>query len=126
MSETTTTQHHDDHEGLYWKIGGLLFVLTIATVLVSRIHFPAPFGLILGVAIAVVKASLVAAIFMHLKWEKKHIHNLLILTCFFAIFLFILPIIDGVATTDRVYQSEHPAILDTGKSHDSGHGSEHP
>ena len=66
---------------LYWFIGGALFVGTVVTVLVATV--PAlDFGkhgfdmadAVLGLAIASIKASLVAFIFMHLSSEKKLIH----------------------------------------------------
>jgi caa(3)-type oxidase subunit IV len=130
MSETTNTEaaaaaHHEDHEALYWKIGGMLFALTVATVLVSKIHIPNPWGILVGLAIATAKAFLVASVFMHLKWEKKTIHQILYLTGFFCIFLFLLPILDSAVITDRVFHDERPAILDTGKAAHGEEGSAH-
>ena len=66
---------------LYLLIGGVLFAGTITTVLVATV--PAlDFGkhgfdtadMVLGLLIASVKASLVAAIFMHLNHEKRLIY----------------------------------------------------
>lgn len=90
------SDHKDaaSHVKLYWMVGGALFALTIATVLVSKFHLPSPWGVIVGLSIAVLKASLVVSIFMHLKWESRVIYYLLGLTAFFACVLFILPIID--------------------------------
>ena len=84
----------ESHEKLYWTIGAALFGLTIATVLVSKHHFPYPWGLIIGLGIAVLKAGLVASIFMHLKWESKYIYYFLGLTLVAACVLFTLPITD--------------------------------
>ncbi|PCI35413.1 MAG: hypothetical protein COB53_10980 [Elusimicrobia bacterium] len=126
MSDPTTTEtapaeHHEDHEALYWKIGGILLLLTIATVWVSTVHLPSPFGLIIGLGIAGIKGSLVAAFFMHLKWEKKLIHSILILAACMCVVLFSIPIIDGMMKNEIRYQSQHPAVLDTGKHHGGDH-----
>jgi caa(3)-type oxidase subunit IV len=65
----------------YLFIGALLFVGTIITVLVATVpaldfghHGFDAMDAILGLAIAATKASLVAAIFMHLNHEKKSIY----------------------------------------------------
>jgi len=64
---------HDDvgkHVQAYIRVFAVLAILTVVTVAVSRIHFPGAGNILVALAIAVVKASLVAAIFMHLKWER--------------------------------------------------------
>lgn len=66
---------------LYLFIGGLLFVGTVITVMVATQEW-LDFGghgfdaadLVIGLAIASVKASLVALIFMHLNHEKRLIY----------------------------------------------------
>lgn len=121
-SETAAAAHHEDHEGLYLKVFGMLCVLTVLTVGVSYIHFPKPFGLLIGLAIAAGKAALVASFFMHLKWEKALIYYVLGLTAFFAVFLFVLPIADIAVTGDRRVLADHPAVLDTGKIAHGDHG----
>lgn len=101
MSETT----HDSaesHVTLYWMVGAALFALTIATVLVSKYHLPHPWNFVVGLAIAALKASLVASIFMHLKWESRFVYYVLGVTGFFAVFLFLLPILDGRWTAGRI------------------------
>lgn len=104
-------EHADaqSHAKLYWMVGGALFVLTVATVLVSKMHIPHPWNYVVGIAIAVTKAALVAAIFMHLKWESRLIYYVLGVTAFFAVFLFVLPIIDFSWTTDQIVHRADPA-----------------
>ncbi|MBI5594936.1 MAG: cytochrome C oxidase subunit IV family protein [Elusimicrobia bacterium] len=97
------------HEKLYWMVGGALFVLTIATVLVSKYHIPHPWNYVVGIAIAVLKASLVVSIFMHLKWESRLIYYVLGITAFFAVFLFVLPIVDFSWTTGQIIHRADPA-----------------
>jgi caa(3)-type oxidase subunit IV len=66
---------------LYKMIGGVLFAGTIITVLVASVealdigeHGFDKWDMILGLTIATIKASLVAAIFMHLNHEKRLIY----------------------------------------------------
>ena len=64
---------HQDHTAIYKKVFITLMVLTCVTVLVSRPFwgFGVGFGIFIGLAIAIVKASMVAMYFMHLKFEVK-------------------------------------------------------
>jgi len=61
----------EDHSGAYKKVLVSLLVLTVITVWVSTIHFGRAGNITVGILVAVVKASLVTLIFMHMKWEKK-------------------------------------------------------
>ena len=66
-----SNEHHDDHSPLFTKVMWGLLALTVITVWISRIDLGKAGNITLGLAVAVVKASLVVLIFMHLKWEKK-------------------------------------------------------
>src|SRR5262245_49876174 len=57
---------------LYWAVFACLIVATILTVGQSRMNIGHTANRIIGVAIAVTKASLVVLFFMHLKYEKKY------------------------------------------------------
>ena len=71
-----------------------LAVFTVITVLVSRIDLGSGVNVALALLIATFKASLVAAIFMHLKWEKSiYVWWPLILCAVFFIFLMLLPVL---------------------------------
>lgn len=77
MSQAHSAAHHDGHAHhhvasmrLLNGILGMLLVLTVLTVAVSRVHFGESLNLYIAVGIAVVKASLVAAFFMHLLHDK--------------------------------------------------------
>ncbi len=63
-------QHHITPMSTYLKVGGALFLLTFMTVgaHVLREHFE-PFAALIAFAIASVKAYLVLAFFMHLKYD---------------------------------------------------------
>jgi cytochrome c oxidase subunit 4 len=55
----------------YWGVFGALLFLTVVTVVISELHLPMPFSLIVAMIVAVTKAGLVASIFMHLAFDKK-------------------------------------------------------
>jgi cytochrome c oxidase subunit 4 len=89
-----------------------LLVLTVLTVVVSRFDF-GDLNLLIAVAIAAVKASLVMTIFMHLKWDTA-INNIAFLSSvLFLALLFLFTIADvatrgtedpGYGTTDPSFQ----------------------
>lgn len=61
------------HDHTKWYIGTIiaLFVLTAITVWIAAFDFGSNFvNLMIAMAIATVKASLVVLFFMHLRWEK--------------------------------------------------------
>lgn len=59
------------HIKSYVAVFVTLAVFTIITVAVSTVNFGGSLNIVVALAIAAFKASLVAAIFMHLKWEKS-------------------------------------------------------
>lgn len=100
-AESHDHQGHDDaahvakHVKGYIYVGILLLIFTVITVGLSYIDFDAWFGghgwnMIIGMAVATFKATLVAMIFMHLKGERATIWRFLIFTAFFAAGLFLL------------------------------------
>jgi cytochrome c oxidase subunit 4 len=92
-SEHPTHKHdhgHDDSpEAIrkeirkYLIVFGALGALTIITVAISQLHLPTKQAIVLALAVAAVKGSLVAAFFMHLISERKLIYAVLVLTVFF-------------------------------------------
>jgi cytochrome c oxidase subunit 4 len=83
--------HIAAHIGAYVKVGVALLVLTGITVGLSYVDFGSrSMNIIVGMIVATIKASMVAAIFMHLKGEKITIWRFLIMTCIFALGLFFL------------------------------------
>ncbi len=82
------------HTRLYMGVFAALFVGTILTVVVSHYHYSDVGNVVVALLIAGAKASLVAAIFMHLKWEKAPwIWCPLALCAFFFIVLLALPVL---------------------------------
>lgn len=109
------------HIKLYWLIGLFLCIFTITTLLVGELDFGAP-GLdgpdvVLGLAIAVAKSSLVALIFMHLSNERGLIYKVLLFTTAFAIslagltmFAHLDPIPPNSHVTDKVKYAPGPTL----------------
>lgn len=77
----------------YLMVGGALLVATAITVAVSYVNLGVAGNITLGLIIATIKASLVAAIFMHLNHEKAWIYGSLVLTVAFFIVLMFLPVL---------------------------------
>jgi cytochrome c oxidase subunit 4 len=69
-------EHHIIPLATYFKVLGLLLVLTAVTVAAAQVNFGA-WNTVIAVAIASVKAGFVLAFFMHLKYDNK-----LYLVCF--------------------------------------------
>ena len=71
MGNDTHTEHHITPLSTYLKIAGALFVLTFLTVGMHALrNYTSPFSPLIAFSIAGVKAYLVMAYFMHLKFEK--------------------------------------------------------
>ena len=85
------SKHHPNVKA-YLAVFGVLMVLTVVTVGVSYLRLPIAMAVLLALAIATLKASLVAAFFMHLKGERVLIYGLLGMTLVCMAILFILPI----------------------------------
>lgn len=86
-----TNQHVERHIRQYLIVFASLLVLTVVTVLASRIDIGITGGVILAMIIAAVKGTLVAGVFMHLFTDKrKLIYVVLIYTGIFVMVLFFL------------------------------------
>ena len=97
VSHEHAAEHHGDvHDGhdnspaaikkeirRYLMVLGALGILTLVTVGISRLQLPTGQAIALGLAVATVKGSLVAAFFMHLISERKLIFAVLLFTVFF-------------------------------------------
>ena len=81
------------HVKSYLLVFVALLCLTIVTVGISYLHLPRPAAIALGLAVATVKASMVAAVFMHLISEKKVIVMVIGFTFFFFGLVLFLPIL---------------------------------
>lgn len=92
--------HHVSSAKFLWGIGLSLFVLTVITVAVTWVQIPEPWNVVVAIAIALVKATIVALFFMNLYWDEKF--NLMLL--FLSIAFFILMI--GITLLDTLYRTD--------------------
>ena len=78
------------HVKIYISVFVTLAALTVVTVAVSYLHLPIFKAVLVALAIATLKGTLVALFFMHLISERQIIFSVLALTLiFFAVLLFI-------------------------------------
>ncbi|MDP3543876.1 MAG: cytochrome C oxidase subunit IV family protein [Elusimicrobiota bacterium] len=118
MSKNPDAATHDEHRpnvALYVKVFAALMALTLITVAISKIHLPPAQAVSLGLFVALIKAALVAALFMHLWGENKLIHKALWVTVGLGAAL-ILPIIDFV-----LISGQHTSRADVANQHPPGH-----
>ena len=102
MSTNEQHEHHIASAQMLWAVGGGLFILTILTVAVSQLGLPSPLDILSALSIAVVKAYLVTAYFMGLKWDEKfNIILLLGALCFF-ILMVTITLLDTMYRVDVV------------------------
>ena len=123
MSTNNDAQHdkHRPNVRLYVKVFLALMVLTLVTVVISKFHLPRGQAIALGLFVALIKASLVGALFMHLWGENKAVHKVLFITAGIAA-LTILPMLDFVLLAGRItspadVSSQHPG----GSREEGGH-----
>jgi len=84
----------------YWIVWILLLVLTVATFLLSRVHLPSPFHLLVALAIACGKSALVVLFFMHL-WDHGGANRIVFLTSIFFVALLVgLVVLDNATRFD--------------------------
>ena len=114
------------HVKQYIGVFVALAVFTVLTVWAAYgVHVSTASHIAIAMVIATIKASLVAAIFMHLKWEKAiSIWWLLGLCACFFVFLMLLPV---VTVNDLPPQAEFgmwtplDVPVETAVGHGSGH-----
>ena len=89
---TASAEEVSKHVRVYLTVFVALAALTVLTVAVSYLHLSAGLAVLVALAIATVKGSLVAGYFMHLISEKRVIYGLLIVTVVVFGALMLLPI----------------------------------
>jgi len=93
----THTEHHGPGYGLFVAIWGALMVLTVVTVWAGGLDLGF-MNVIVAMAIATTKASLVTFIFMHLKYESWTL-KIMVLLAFVILAIFI-----GLTFFDTAYR----------------------
>ena len=96
----------------YIMIGAALLVFTGITVAANLVHLAVPMAITVALIIALMKGSMVAAVFMHLSHERQWIYGALILTVAFFLVLMFIPILttlDTIGTPKPAIGIEKPA-----------------
>jgi len=88
---------HSEHivsAGLYWLIWAILIVCTVLTAWIATVDL-GKFNTVVALAIATFKASIVALIFMHVKYtSEKMTTAILISAVFWLLLLLVLSLAD--------------------------------
>lgn len=125
------TEHHDDHgHGLahvatmktLLATGGALLVLTLVTVISSKIDFGgASINLAIAMVIAVTKATLVVLFFMHLRYDRLF-HSVVFVSAILAAALFVgFTLMDSGQYQDtNIWNPSHPPAAPIGPRPISG------
>ena len=96
----------------YIMIGLALLVFTGITVAANLVHLAVPMAITVALIIAMMKGTMVAAVFMHLSDERKWIYGALLLTVAFFFVLMFLPVLttsDTIGTHKTPYAIEKKA-----------------
>jgi cytochrome c oxidase subunit IV len=81
--------------GIYFKIWGLLFVLSIGSYLVDYFHVQGMLRWTLIVAFMLLKAGLIVAVFMHMVWERLALLYAIVLPPLLLLFLLGIGALEG-------------------------------
>ena len=94
----SAAEHHDAHDDhglahvaaikVLVATGGTLLILTLVTVLATKIDFGANINLAIAMVIAVTKATLVVLFFMHLRYDRLF-HSVVFVSAILAASLFV-------------------------------------
>ena len=91
----SSTAHHDENpishvaaSKVLLATGGTLLVLTLLTVLATKVDFGANINLAIAMVIAVTKATLVVLFFMHLRYDRLF-HTVIFVSALCAASLFV-------------------------------------
>jgi len=120
---------------IYLCVFGALAVLTVITVLATKLHIGIAGGIALALLIASVKGSLVASYFMHLIHERTVLYWIIGLCGVFFVLMILLPVLQTSETAhlmDPIYEAAgetppvyaapaEPAAHGAGVDHGGGH-----
>jgi cytochrome c oxidase subunit 4 len=102
-------------------VGGALLVFTVITVAANLVHLPVAAAIVVALIIASMKASMVAAVFMHLSHEKRWVYGSLALTAVFFVVLMLLPIFTTMDTIATPTGAAHHAVAPEPEAGHEGH-----
>ncbi|OGW84579.1 MAG: hypothetical protein A3C35_05215 [Omnitrophica bacterium RIFCSPHIGHO2_02_FULL_46_11] len=92
--EGTVSHKKPNYAAIFWA----LFILTIFEIAIANMPFAKVAVVLLLVFLAIVKASLVALFYMHLKFEKFIIYVIVLFPLFLAVVLTVMVLNDRMPT----------------------------
>ena len=102
---------------IHLGVGAALFILTGITVAVSFVQLGG-WNLVVALGVASIKASLVALIYMHLRYDKK-IYMIVFLTAILFLAIFIIFTMFDTMTRDQLYSIKAEPINKNAALYDS-------
>ena len=90
MSEAQSVHSRPNYAAVFWA----LLILTICEIILANSHFAKVAVVLSLVFLAIIKASLVALFYMHLKFEKFFIYVIVLFPLFLAVFLTVMVLAD--------------------------------
>jgi cytochrome c oxidase subunit IV len=104
LYEHSASEHQAEHHIVpvkyYFLVFGLLMVMTALTVLVAKFdlaHIWGPLNIIVALTIAIIKATAVVLIFMHVKWSSRLTQVILVAGIFWLFILLSFTMTDYAA-----------------------------
>ena len=120
MNATHGHKHHILPLKVYFGVAGSLFVLTVITVYVAQFDFGA-MNVLVAMAVAAIKGSLVALFFMHLKYDNKLYASFFVGSLVFLAAFVIFTMFD-TERRDLIYPELVPAINASAEIYDQETG----
>ncbi|MGF1728247.1 cytochrome C oxidase subunit IV family protein [Photobacterium kasasachensis] len=100
-AHSSTTEHKQQHPiSLYLKIWGLLFVLSTLSYMVDYYHLEGLLRWSLILLFMILKAGLIASVFMHMLWERLA----LVYTIFLPPLVLLVLVILMASEADYIFQ----------------------
>ena len=88
--EGTVTHKKPNYAAIFWA----LFILTVLEITIANMPFEKIPVIFILVFLAIIKASLVALFYMHLKFEKLIIYAIVLFPLFLAVILTVMVLAD--------------------------------
>ena len=132
-SQSASHEHHIVPLSHYFMVAGALFVLTVITVAVSYVNW-GTWNLLVAMAVAAFKGSLVAMVFMHLWYDRKLYFVIFVGSIVFLAIFILFTMADtmerGTVNEIRLEPIKKDAVLydnwpPEGAGHGAGHGSDY-
>ena len=94
----------------YWIVWALLLTGTFLTLVLSRVHLPSPFHLLVALAIASAKSMLVVLFFMHLAEHVGAPRLIFATSVFFIVLLISLTVLDNATRFQLINPGRGPTL----------------